>query len=328
MMKRWQSSFLGIGFLGVALLSAPAADRRLVIVAGTPSHPPLMHEFNAGCILLHQRLQSVPGLVTTLCTNGWPSDNQVFEGADGVFLYMDGGANHPAVRPENLAVLRRLMQRGIGLGCAHFAVEVPKDKGGPEFRQWIGGHYEHEFSCNPIWVPDFDSFPKHPITRGVQPFRLKDEWYFNLRFRPDMQGVVPLLVAKPSDAVRKGPYVWPAGPYEHIVAASGREEVMMWAVERDDGGRGFGFTGGHFHANWGNDNFRKIVLNAMLWVAKAEVPANGVESATPTESELLQNLDPKPGPKPTKIASLEGGRDAAPGYTGFCGACLLAAASR
>jgi hypothetical protein len=42
------------------------ADRRLVIVAGKPSHPPLMHEFNAGCILLHKRLQGVPGLEVRL----------------------------------------------------------------------------------------------------------------------------------------------------------------------------------------------------------------------------------------------------------------------
>ena len=67
---------------------------------------------------------------------------------------------------------------------------------------------------------------------------------------------------------------------------------MAWAVERPDGGRGFGFTGGHNHANWGNDDFRKLVLNALLWTAKAEVPAGGVQS-TVTAEELKQNLDKK-----------------------------------
>lgn len=66
----------------------------------------------------------------------------------------------------------------------------------------------------------------------------------------------------------------------------------MWAIERADGGRGVGFTGGHRHANWGNENFRKVVLNALLWVAKAEVPKDGV-SCTLTEEELKANLDPK-----------------------------------
>jgi hypothetical protein len=67
---------------------------------------------------------------------------------------------------------------------------------------------------------------------------------------------------------------------------------MMWAVERPDGGRGFGFTGGHFHDNWGNDPFRKVVLNALLWIAKAEVPSDGVDSKITTD-QLNANLDPK-----------------------------------
>ncbi len=48
---------------------------------------------------------------------------------------------------------------------------------------------------------------------------------------------------------------------------------MAWAAERADGnGRGFGFTGAHFHRNWQNDDFRKLVLNAIAWTAHAEVP--------------------------------------------------------
>jgi len=101
-----------------------------------------------------------------------------------------------------------------------------------------------------------------------------------------------ILVAKPSDDVRKGPYVHPKGPYPHIVANNGREETMMWTYERKDGGRGFGFTGGHTHANWGDENQRKVVLNAIVWIAKAEVPRNGVES-TVTPEQLSANLDPK-----------------------------------
>jgi hypothetical protein len=178
----------------------------------------------------------------------------------------------------------------------HYGVEVVPTQAGAEFNEWIGGHYAKDISVNPIWEPDYQKFPTHPITRGVQPFKTKDEWYFNMSFREGMKGVVPILVAKPSDATRDGPYVYPRGPYPHIQAAKGRDEIMMWAVERADGGRGFGFTGGHFHANWGNDQQRKVVLNAFLWLAKAEVPKNGVESKV-SKAELKENLDPKPAPK-------------------------------
>jgi hypothetical protein len=121
---------------------------------------------------------------------------------------------------------------------------------------------------------------------------VNDEWYFNMRWADDQQNLTHILVDKPSDDVRKGPYVHPRGPYQHIVDASGRDETMMWTFERPDGGRGFGFTGGHRHKNWGDDNFRKVVLNALLWIAKAEVPAGGVESKV-TPEDLAKNLDPK-----------------------------------
>ena len=66
---------------------------------------------------------------------------------------------------------------------------------------------------------------------------------------------------------------------------------MAWARQRPDGGRGFGITGAHFHWNWGNDNFRKLVLNAIVWAAHVPVPETGVPSRTPTLEELEANLD-------------------------------------
>jgi hypothetical protein len=203
---------------------------------------------------------------------------------------------------KRLAMVDAWAKKGVGTGFMHYGVEVVPDQAGTEFKRWIGGHYEHMYSCNPIWEPMFETLPTHPITRGVKPYQIKDEWYFNMRFADEFSAegakeaegmkFTPILVAKPSDAVRNGPYVYPKGPYPHIQQASGRPEAMMWAVERADGGRGFGFTGGHFHDNWGNGDFRKTVLNALVWVAKAEVPAEGITSEV-TKEQLDQNLDPK-----------------------------------
>ena len=224
---------------------------------------------------------------------------------------MDGGAKHEAVQEgeRRLAMIDGWTKKGVGIGCMHYGVEVLADQAGEEFKRWIGGHYENMFSCNPIWEPTFKTFPDHPITRGVKPFSINDEWYFNMRFigggagnQPQEVGgtkFTPILVAVPSEEVRNGPYVYPKGPYPHIQADKGRAEAMMWAVERAGGSRGFGFTGGHFHDNWENDDFRKVVLNAMVWLARAEVPANGVES-TVSKADLDANLDPKPLPKAKK----------------------------
>lgn len=288
-------------------VSAAGKDQKLVLVAGKPSHPPRMHEFNAGVQLLAKCLKGVPGLQVETVLNGWPESNEVFSDADAIVFYMDGGGKHEVVQgSERPKVLQIKANSGAGLGFMHYGVEVLPEQAGPEFRRWIGGHYENMFSCNPIWSPSFTSFPDHPVTRGVQPFTIEDEWYFNIRFVDNLPGnkaaeveglkFTPILVAEPSDDVRDGPYVYPKGPYPHIEANSGRAEAMMWVVERPDGGRGMGFTGGHFHDNWQNDNFRKVVLNSFVWLAGAEVPPGGVES-TVTPSDLEANLDPKPAPR-------------------------------
>jgi len=50
------------------------------------------------------------------------------------------------------------------------------------------------------------------------------------------------------------------------LVGEGVPQVTAWAYNRPEGGRGFGFTGGHFHQNWQDDNARKLVLNAIEWV--------------------------------------------------------------
>ena len=290
--------------LAVTLAPARGADKKIVLIAGRPSHPPGMHEFRAGCLLFQKALSSVPGLTVQVYDGGWPSkeidgarvdDNSAFENADAVLIYADGGKGHPAIRGERLKVLDGLAARGVGLGFAHYGVEVPAGVPGDAMHRWIGGFYEHQYSVNPMWSPKFDQLPDHPVTRGVRPFSTHDEWYFNMRWPsdPSLKGrVTPILVATPTDEVRKGPYVHPKGPYEHIVADSGREETMMWVHERADGGRGFGFTGGHTHVNWGEPNQRRVLLNALLWIAKIDVPQHGVQDQI-TPADLTMNLDKK-----------------------------------
>jgi hypothetical protein len=264
-----------------------------------------MHEFRAGCLLFKSILDQVPGVTSAVYSNGWPTEATSLEGADAVIIYCDGGRGHPVLQGERRTTLGALAKKGVGIGFMHYGCEIPATNGGPEFIEWTGGYYEDRYSVNPFWSPDYQKFPDHPVARGVKPFTNRDEWYFNIRFDTNLLGYTasgalevksrnftPVLVAKPSDQVRAGPYVNPRGPYEHVVAASGREEIMMWLFQRPDGGRGFGFTGGHTHAHWADDNQRKVVLNAMLWISKVEVPPNGVESKLPAEA-ITANLDPK-----------------------------------
>jgi type 1 glutamine amidotransferase len=283
-----------IEFKDVRLKRLKLGDRKkVVMVAGTPSHGKGEHEFNAGSELLKKCLDAnAPQVLAVVYHNGWPADPTAFDNADAIMLYMDGGGGHPVIQRNRLAEVDHLMKQGVGLICAHYAVEVQKDKGGPEFLNWIGGYFETFWSVNPTWDMTHPILAKdHPITRGVKPFEIPDEWYYHMRFPEGMKGVTPILSAIPPDSTRNGRDD-PHGGNPVVRAGKGNVEVLSWAFERPDGGRGYGFTGGHYHRNWGNDDYRKLMLNAILWVAKAEVPADGVES-TVTPEDLKANLDKK-----------------------------------
>ncbi len=291
-------------FLTFALLLALStlgfgAPKKITMIAGKPSHGPGQHEHNAGVLLLAKCLQEsgLPVEVKTHLNAEWPSAEEM-AAADTILIYSDGGGGHPALQGDHLAQLEKEMKRGSGFVCLHYAVETPITPGGKEFTDWLGGYFEPNWSVNPHWQADFTKLPEHPISNGVKPFSTNDEWYFHMRFRGGMKGVTPILtaIAPESTMSRKD------GPHSGNPAV--REEVKnkvpqhtAWAVQRDDGGRGFGFTGGHFHAGWGNDDQRKLVLNAILWTAKGDVPAEGVTSKV-SEVDLKANLDDKPAKKP------------------------------
>jgi type 1 glutamine amidotransferase len=286
--------------LAVVLLltvNALAADKKIVLIAGAPSHGPGEHEHRAGCLLLKSGLDQVAGVTSVVYSNGWPDSTDAFAGAAAIVVYSDGGGGHPLLQGDRLKTIGALMDQGVGLACIHYAVEPTKEKGETEFLDWIGGAFEIHWSVNPHWDAEFKQFPKHPITQGVKTFTMRDEWYFNMRFRDGMKGVTPILTAVPpaSTADRAdGPHS--GNPAMRAAVKRGEPQHVAWASERPGGGRGFGFTGAHFHKNWGDDNFRKLTLNALLWVAKAEVPAEGVQSQV-TPEQLKQNLDDKGGRK-------------------------------
>ena len=268
------------------------ADKSIVLIAGTPSHGKGEHEFRAGCLLLADCLNKVPGIHASVVSNGWPEDVSILRSANAILLYADGGDGHPAIKPDRLKLLDELASKGVGIGAAHYGVEVPAGIPGFAMLHWTGGYFEAYWSINPTWKADFTGLPSHPITRGVRPFAINDEWYYHMRFAPEMKGVTPILSAVPPKST-VGPNGMHSGnPFVRSEVERGEEQTLMWAFDRPGGGRGFGFTGGHFHSNWGDDNFRKLVLNALVWIAKGEIPGGGVES-TVTPEQLKLNQDPK-----------------------------------
>lgn len=271
-------------------------EKKVVFVAGRPSHGYGSHEHNAGCLLLAKLLKAAaPNYQIVVHQNGWPDDESVFEGADAIVMYCDGGGGHMAI--PHLDFVDRLADDGVGVVCLHYAVEVPQGKPGEAFLRWLGGYFEADWSVNPHWTAKFAELPDHPITRGVEPFEINDEWYYHMRFREGMEGVTPILTGHPTAEEtltrRDGPHE--GNPAVRAAVARGEPQHVAWASERESAGRGFGFTGGHFHWNWGDPNFRKVVLNAIVWTAQGDVPDDGVTAGDVDRTDLEENQDePKP----------------------------------
>jgi type 1 glutamine amidotransferase len=280
-----------------------AAKKNVVLIAGKPSHGPGQHEHNAGVLLFKKCLEQAAADAVQVkhhLSGEWPAADELAT-ADTILIYSDGGGGHPALQEDRLQQLEKEMKRGCGLICVHYAVEPTIPKGNKEFIDWLGGAFEINWSVNPHWDANFSELPKHPVSNGVKPFMTNDEWYFHMRFRGGMKGVSPILTAVAPDSTMSRPDGAHSGnPAVREAVKAKTPQHVAWAVDREDGGRGFGFTGGHYHAGWANPEQRKLLLNAILWTAKAEVPAAGVET-TLTAEELTANQDPK-APKPAAKA--------------------------
>jgi hypothetical protein len=268
------------------------AAKSVLLIAGPKSHGPGQHEHPAGCELLANHLNTSGLDVKAEVSLGWPQDASKAENADSIVLYSDGQDAH--VAKGRIAELQKRHAAGKGLVVLHYALE-PTDKQMADFLdEAIGGHFQVNWSVNPIWKMKDPLIAEHPVTRGVKPFEAEEEFYYHIRFR---EGAIPLFRALPpedslgSDGPRSG------NPEIRKKLALKEPQTLAWCVENPSGARGFGFTGGHFHTHWNNDSFRRLVLNAIVWSAKLDVPADGVNGkvtalpAYPTIDESIAKGD-------------------------------------
>ena len=252
---------------------------KAVLLAGKKSHAPGAHEYEEDLALLKQCLEESSlsnSLHLELHTNGWPEQVDTLDTADVIVLFSDGPdvdeKNHPFLVGNRMERISRQMQRGCGLVLEHYATFFPR-RFKDEALDWCGGYFDYENGPPPShWysrikmdttTPELIA-PDHPILNGVIPFQINEEYYYRIRFKNHDPRLTPLLRTSIKDETES-----------HIVA---------WALERANGGRGFGITMGHFHANLAIDGFRGILLNGIAWAAGLEIPGRGLGAILPEES--------------------------------------------
>ncbi|MBN8526936.1 MAG: ThuA domain-containing protein [Planctomycetes bacterium] len=184
------------------------------------------------------------------------------------------------------------MARGAGLVVVHFSTFAPEALL-PRVLPWQGAAFQWEQGGKRDWfsritwasgLPDVLA-DGHPALRGVVMGRLREEYYHRLAFHP---AAVPLV------AVRALPGV------------DTREQTVAWAIERPDGGRGFGTTMAHSIDSLRHDGLRALLLNGIAWSAGCAIPAGGLGVAFAEREEVDQRLGLAPERGPIRVAVLAG----------------------
>jgi len=280
---------LAVGLVdeGTTRAAAQAAPKTIVLIGGPPSHTPGAHDHANGIRVLKSILDSSPDLTplnvrVEAYPDGWPADEAVLANAATVVWYFDGLGKHPMLDADRRARFQRLMDRGVGLVTLHQSSTLLPDDTAIPMQDWLGGARYGMFDRT-IEAVGFQP-ADHPISRGVGPFTLFDEFYPTIRF-PAEQRVVPILSGTFHVEMESGK---PA-------AARTLQKAAAWAFERPSGGRGFAFTGLHYLVSLDHPQFRRLLLNAIAWTANIEVPATGVRSGVPdAATTMAASLGAKP----------------------------------
>jgi ankyrin repeat protein/type 1 glutamine amidotransferase len=260
---------------GVSLLAAET--RKILFLAGEPSHGWNAHEFVAGSELLANCLNDSDLGIQAVVRAGRMTSEDLKSTWDAVVLYTDGEDRH--VAKGQTEYLRSHFDNGTGIVVLHYALEGADTEMNMFFLDSIGGFFEIGWSVNPQWTLENITIGSHPTTSGVNEFLTEDEWYFHMRFRDGMQGITPVLSTLATEKVlgQDGPRSGNPALREEL--KNGVPQHLAWVAENPGKGRGFAITGGNFHHNWSQNNFRKLVLNGIAWAAGATIPHGGIDSS-------------------------------------------------
>lgn len=235
-------------------------------------------------------------------TDGWPADDTALDGADAIVLFCDGRDGDRFAEalhlesPARIARVEQLMNRGCGLSIIHFG-SFTAEADAARVLRWCGGYFQWQGDDGSrAWrsaittgdAPVELASPGHPALRGVPPFRLREEFYHDLCFPIDDPRWTALLRVPSLPAKRE------------------RGEVIAWTRDREDGGRGFGTTLGHFHSNWRSAAYRTFLLNGIAWSAGVEIPATGVQALHLERDAAIAVLRGQAADAPTRVLLLAG----------------------
>jgi type 1 glutamine amidotransferase len=263
--------------------AAQARTRKIVLIAGKKSHGTGEHEYLKSVRLLKVLLDRSPnlhGIKTEIYFDGWPQDASALDSADSIVVISDGMEWHPlTASDERVRVIQRQIDRGCGFMTLHFSTYVTA-RYSKQALDWNGGYFNYDgdqalrSDLKTLEADVVLPSPKHPIARGVSPYHYKDEFYYKIDFLPG--GNIMPLVRVPA------------------LSSAPDQQTVAWAFQRKKGGRSVGMTFGHYYDNWRLNDYRTLILNAIVWTAHGKVPRDGVKSTFVEDAEVERTLGQNP----------------------------------
>ena len=252
--------FVSLAFFASAasgISPAFAADsnkptKLLLLMQGPDGHPPGTHEYRAGQRLIKKLLSTTDDLEVALVEAGadWPADPTALDDVDGVVLFVSEGAKWMDSDNRRKELFARFAERGGGLVAYHWAIGTRTSEPIDGFVKLLGachGGPDRAYKVLETTLSPTDS--EHPITRHIKPVRVKEEFYYKLKHQQN-EGLTWLMEAE----------------------IEGDAQPVAWAWDRPDGGRSFGFSGLHFHQNWSEPAYQRLMARGVLWTLKRTPP--------------------------------------------------------
>jgi hypothetical protein len=241
-----------------APVAAPDPPKRLLLVShGPDGHAGGTHEYVAGLKILEKCLANNPGVVVTTVRGDepWGDGPELIDRAAGVVLFVAEGAKWMQRSPQRFAALNRLAARGGGIVVLHWGLGTKDAQFIDGCLKLVGGcHGGPDRKYKILQAEARIASPDHPVAAGLADFKVRDEFYYRLKF-VKAEGTVRPVLRVPID---------------------GNDETVAWTWERPGGGRSFGFSGLHFHDNWRLPEYRRLVTQAALWTMGLPIPKGGV----------------------------------------------------
>lgn len=263
--------------MSFAFMSSARGDspqkRLLIVCQGPDGHPKNTHEFFAGASVLHELLKPYKDITASVVRGDepWTEGPELIEKADGIVLFVTQGARWMQMAPERFAALKRLAARGGAIVAIHWSVGAIEGKyiqGQLDLLGATRGGPQRKYRELQTELRLVDSH--HPILRGVADIKVFDEMYYSL---DQVSGIKPLLTSN----------------------IDGKDEMVGWCWERPDKGRSFGFVGLHFHADWQIPDYRRFVVQGVLWSLRHPIPSGGINvEIDPKQLEVNGALPPLP----------------------------------